>query len=79
MHKDANYNNYTCPISAFCQTLKSIKYALSLAPKEVKKNFSLSVVTSMAFGMIKAVLSLVIEVTSVQRKVTKVSHIKMFA
>ena len=54
----------TWSIRAFCQTLNSIRYVLSLAPKEVKKNLSEFVVTPIAFGMTRAVFSFVIDVTS---------------
>jgi len=70
---------YTLPIRAFCQTRNSITYVLSLAPNDVRKNLSVTVHIRIAFGMTSAVFSLVIDVTSFQRRETNVSHINILA
>jgi len=70
---------HTSPIRAFCQTRNNITYVLSLAPNDVRKNLSVTVHIRIAFGMTSAVFSLVIDVTSLQRKETNVSHINILA
>jgi hypothetical protein len=45
----------------------------------VRKNLSVTVAINIAFGITRAVFSLVIDVTSFQRKETRVSHLKIVA
>lgn len=77
--RDILYGSRTSPIRAFCQTRNNITYVLSLAPNDVKKNLSVAVHIKIALGITSAVFSLVIDVTSFQRRHTKVSQLKIFA
>lgn len=57
----------TWPIRAFCQILNNIIKVLFLEQKDVRKYLSVPVEINIAFGITRAVFSLVIDVTSLQR------------